>query len=180
MSDHTEVSLRRRHGLVELGDGARFVARVDVCWVRGCGHRSPPLWENPTTWQLKNWEALRQHPSLLFVETWPDIVHDAEPTPATTPGRGIEPPPLEELPWRRWVTLDPNDVVVPLRRLFHRSECRIIRRERESALMLEEAARRPGVPCSRCFVLRDPIPTDPGDELDEYGFSSGKPWSRNR
>lgn len=177
---HPEARLRRRHGLVELGDGDRWVARVYVCPVRGCSHTRPPQWIEPTGWQRRNWETLKEHPAVLFIETWPDII-DCDQPPLPTSRLAIEPRPLEDLPWRRWVELAPADIVFPRNGRFHRATCRSLVGGSRSGLTLEEAAVRGRmVPCNTCFTLRAPDPPDPEDEMDEYGFSIGKPWSRNR
>lgn len=177
---HPDVHLRRRHGLVELGDGDRWIARVYGCPVPGCTHRRPPQWIEPTAWQRKNWNALRDHPNVLFVEAWPDII-DRDATPPPSSRLAIEPRPLEELPWRKWVDLAPTDIVFPRRGRFHRATCRVLLGGHEPGVTLEEAAvRERMVPCNDCFTLRDPDPPDPDDEVDAWGFSVGKPWSRNR
>ncbi len=126
-------------------------------------------------------------PRPLYKERWPDIIDRQEASPPR-PRPVVEPRPLEELPWRRWVELAPTDIVFPRWGRFHRATCRSLLGGRHPGLTLEDAAvQQRLVPCHKCFTLRDPNPRpdaeepeEPEDELDEYGFSTGKPWSRNR
>ena len=178
---HPEVHLRRGHGLIELGDGQRWIAPVSDCPIRGCLHRRHRAWVEPTARQRKNWDELRKHPSVRFVETWPSDILDPEAPPPPRRRLAIELRPLEELPWRRWVNLAPTEFVFPRNGRFHRSNCRSLVGGSEPRLTLQEAAvRHRMVPCNNCFTLRDPDPLHPGDAVDEHGFSVGKPWSRNR